>query len=169
MRYSLVLALGLALVLSLGGQAFAQTQMTVTGNGYWTDTIKFMPIDKDHAIVMADDQMGIFVTDSGKGPFNNLSGHCVWLDSSAAGKDHWYGFTVFTDNDGDKIFWEIHEGGAQNTARGKILWGSGKFEGIEGTSDYAYQVAKSWPDGTRLMIIPHGVWKLTLKKPLPQE
>jgi hypothetical protein len=169
MKWRVVAVVCLFLALGLGGQIFAQTQATVTGNGYWTDTIKFMPIDKDHAIVMADDQMGVFVTDSGKGPFNNLSGHCVWLDSSAAGKDHWYGFTVFTYNDGDKIFWEIHEGSAQNTARGKILWGSGKFEGIEGTSDYAFQVAKSWPDGTRPMIIPHGVWKLTLKKPLPQE
>jgi len=155
------------LALCVGGRVSSQTQVTVTGNSYWTDSPKFLPIDKDHAMVFADDQTGVYVTDSGKGPFNNLSGHCIWLDSHDGGKDHWYGFTLFTDNDGDKMFWEIHEGAAPNSAKGKVLWGSGKFDGIEGTSEYTFQIARSWPDGTRLMIIPNQVMKFTLKKPLP--
>ena len=101
----------------------------------------------------------------GKGPFNNLSGHTVWIDDYDTGKDHFYGFTTFGDKDGDKIFCEDQEGSAPNTGKAKLLWGSGKFAGIEGTTDLAYQDLKSWPDGTR-RTITRAVWKVTLKKPL---
>jgi hypothetical protein len=156
----------LVLVVALGGQVFAQTQMTVTGSIYMSDTPKFMPIDKDHALIMADNQMGIFVADSGKGPFNNLSSHTVWIDYHDTAKDHWLGLTTFTDKDGDTMIFEIRDGGAPNMGTGKIIGATGKFTGMEGTANWTLQDLKSWPEGTRRTISFHNVWKLTLKKPL---
>ncbi len=166
MKWRVVAVLCLALTLCVGGQVFAQIQVTVTGNMYLTDSPKFVPIDKEHAMVFADNEAGVYVTENGKGSFNNLAVRCIWLDSHDPGKEHWYGFSSTTDKDGDTIFWELHEGSSPQSGKAKILWGSGKFEGIEGTTDYI-QVEKSLPDGTRLVIIPNQVWKLTLKKPLP--
>ena len=166
MKYPSIVVLSLALALSLGGQISAQTQVTVTGNMYLTDNMKFLPIDKDHAMIFANDQAGVYVTNNGKGSFNNLAVRCIWIASHEPGRDHWYGFATTTDSDGDNIFWELHEGTAPHSGIAKIVWGSGKFEGIEGTTEYT-QIEKMLPDGTRLTMMPNQVWKLTLKKPLP--
>jgi len=166
MKRQAVIAFCLVLALVVGGQIFAQTQMTVTGNMYLTDHPKMLPIDKAHAMFYALDQAGVFVTNNGKGPFNDLAVLCIWLDSHDPEKEHWYAFSTTTDKDGDTIFWELHEGAFPHSGYAKILWGSGKFEGIEGFTEYV-QVERNLPDGTRLVIMTNQVWKLTLKKPLP--
>ena len=168
MKYRLVSALSLILALHLEGQVFAQTQMTLTVTNYTHDAYKAMPIDKDH-MVLTLEQFGVQLAESGKGPFNNLSSHGALIAYADKGERHFHGYYTYVDKDGDNIMWEIWDfpSGTPDRGAGKIIGGTGKFTGMEGTAEnIVIQHLKSWPDGTGRSIA-NMVWKLTLKNPLP--
>jgi len=164
MKYSLVLVLSLVLALSLGGHVFAQTQMTFTGTNYASSTLKAMPIDQDH-IVLIGEQMGVEVND--KAPFNNLSTHFSLIVFIDKGASHVRGYGTYVDKDGDKFVIEIWDfpAGSPNKVRGKVIGATGKFAGMEGGADAVSQSPRGWPEGTSRTICQE-VWKLTLKNPL---
>jgi hypothetical protein len=166
MKYSFVLVLGLVLTLSLGGQVFAQTQMTDSGTNYGSATPKAMPIDKDH-LVMIWEQMGVRVDDSGKGPFHNMATHLAMIIYIDKGVEQDHGYMTQSDKDGDTVIWEIWAFPiGSRTGKGKVIGATGKFEGIEGTMDYGLEpTPKSVPADTG-RTIAHEVIKYTLKKPL---
>jgi hypothetical protein len=150
-----------------GGQIFAQSQMTDSGTNYGSSTIKAVPIDKDH-IVLIWEQMGLRVDDSGKGPFHRMATHLAMIIYIDKGVEQDHGYMTQSDKDGDKVIWEI---GAfpigSRTGKGKIIGATGKFEGMEGTMDYVLEpTPKSIPEDTG-RTIAHEVIKYTLKKPLP--
>ncbi len=166
MKWRVAAVFCLVLVVALGGQAFAQTQMTSTGTNYGSTTWKVMPVDQDH-LVFIGEQVGVRVDDSGKGPFNNTATHIAMILYMEKGVFHTRGYETHVDKDGDKIVWEIWDFPAgTNKGKGKILYATGKFAGMQGTVDYVLQpTPKDFPEGTSRTICQE-VWKLTLKNPL---
>jgi hypothetical protein len=166
MKYLLVSVLSLVLALSVGGQVFAQTQMTSTGVNYGSITWKFMPIDKDHAVLIGE-QPGVRVDDSGKGPFNNLATHIAMIMYLDKGVAQYHGYETHVDKDGNSLVWEIWGFPAgSNKGKGKLIGATGKFEGMEGTVDFVLQpTPKGFPEGSSRTICKE-VWNLTLKNPM---
>jgi hypothetical protein len=164
MKHSLVLVLGLVLALSLGGQVFAQTQIAFTGTNYASATLKAMPIDQNH-VVLIGEQMGLEVND--KAPFNNLSTHFALIIFFDNGAQHMHGYGTYVDKDGDKFIVEIWDfpSGSPAKGKGKVVGATGKFTGMEGTADFVTQSPGGWPQGTSRLICQEN-WKLTLKNPM---
>jgi hypothetical protein len=165
MKFTLVLVLGLVLTLSLGGQVFAQTQMTFKGTNYASSTFKATPVDQGR-VVLIGEQLGIEANETGKGPFNNLSTHfalIIYFDDKGG---HFHGYGTYADKDGDKMIWEIWDFpvGADG-GKGKLIGATGKFAGMEGTADFVNEHPKAWPESTNRLIC-HEVFKVTLKNPL---
>jgi hypothetical protein len=168
MKYSFGLVLGVVLMLSLGGQVFAQTQMTVNITNYSYDAFKPVPVDKDF-VVISGEQFGLTVAEGGKGPFNNMSFHSVLIVYADKAERHFHGYVTEVDKDGDKSVWEIWDfpSGTPNRGKGKVIGGTGKFTGMEGTAeDIVIEHPKGWPEGTGRSIATM-VWKVTLRTPLP--
>jgi hypothetical protein len=167
MKYSVVSVLPWVLMLSLGGQVLAQTQMSVNVANYTHDAYKAMPIDKDH-VVLSLEQFGVQLAQDGKGPFNNLTSHGALIVYAEKGARHFHGYYTYVDKDGDNIEWEIWDfpTGTPDRGAGKIIGATGKFTGMEGTAEkIVIQHLKSWPEGTGRSIATM-VWKVTLKNPL---
>jgi hypothetical protein len=58
-------------------------------------------------------------------------------------------YEVWTDKDGGKVIWELTadpSGGPSGTAR--LLDGTGKYTGWQGTMEYTLQFPKPFPEGT---------------------
>ena len=138
--------------------------MTSSGNNYASFTAKVFPIDKDR-LVIAVEQLGIRIEDSGKGPFNNMATHLVIVQYVDKGIPRFHGYVTMMDKDGDKIVCEIWDAG-ENKCKDKIIGASGKFEGMEGTSDETIMQIKGFPENTGRLIC-HEILKVTLKNPLP--
>jgi hypothetical protein len=166
MKWRIAAVFCLVLALAWRGQAFAQTQMTSTGTNYGSTTWKVMPVDQDHMVFIGE-QVGVRVDDSGKGPFNNTATHIAMILYMEKGVFRTHGYETHVDKDGDKIVWEIWDFPAgTNKGKGKILYTTGKFAGMQGTVDYVLQpTPKDFPEGTSRTICQE-VWKLTLKNPL---
>jgi hypothetical protein len=58
-------------------------------------------------------------------------------------------YETWTDKDGDKLIWELLDTppGASSSP-GRIIEGTGKYVGWEGTMEYTLQYPKSFPEGT---------------------
>ena len=165
MRWQCAAVLCLALFVGLGGQAFAQTQMTSTGVNYGSSDMKVMPIDQEHLVLMGE-QLGVRVDDSGKGPFNNLATHIAMIMYMDKGAVRYYGYETHVDKDGNSMIWEIWGLPGTNKGKGKLIGATGKFAGMEGTVDFVLQpTPKGFPASTSRTICQE-VWKLTLKNPL---
>ena len=149
------------------GQVLAQTQVTYTGINYGSiSTLKGAPLDQEHW-VGSQELMGIRVDDSGKGPFHNLATHIVIITFYDKGVGKMRGYETHTDKDGDKVVWEIsgvddpqHPGTMNGT--GKILAGTGKFAGMDGTMTFVVQGMKGFPEGTFRTICKEKM-KVTVK------
>ena len=131
MKWRVVAVLCLVLALSFGGLVFAQTHLTFKGVNYASSMLKPLPIDKDH-VVLVGEQMGIETNN--QPALNNMSTHFSVIVYFANGVSHWHGYGVFADKDGDTILSEIWDNPAVvNGGKTKILGGTGKFAGTEGT------------------------------------
>jgi len=164
MKY-LTIALVIFAVLAAVGQAVAQTQMTSVGTNYGSNVTKIFPIDQDHW-VGTQEITGIRLDDSGKGPFHQMTTHIVLILYGDKSGVRLHGYSTFMDKDGDKIMADLSEASLTSPkGKGKVLGGTGKFAGIEGTVDYEVSNPKGFPEGTDRTIC-REVWKLTLKAPL---
>ena len=164
MKY-LTIALVIFAVLAAVGQAVAQTQMTSVGTNYGSNVTKIFPIDQDHW-VGTQEITGIRLDDSGKGPFHQMTTHIVLILYGDKSGVRLHGYSTFMDKDGDKIMADLSEASLTSPkGKGKVLGGTGKFAGIEGTVDYEVSNPKGFPEGTDRTIC-REVWKLTLKVPL---
>ena len=164
MKY-LTIALVIFAVLAAVGQAVAQTQMTSVGTNYGLNVTKIFPIDQDHW-VGTQEITGIRLDDSGKGPFHQMTTHIVLILYGDKSGVRLHGYSTFMDKDGDKIMADLSEASLTSPkGKGKVLGGTGKFAGIEGTVDYEVSNPKGFPEGTDRTIC-REVWKFTLKTPL---
>jgi hypothetical protein len=144
MRKIIVASL-LALVLSVAFGAVANAEMAKEGTGSGTcmnsGTFEMIPLDKEHVVVTYESK-GVCVSDTGKGPFHNMSLYNVGTMYFEKGVGRLLGYMTLTDPDGDKVLVEFKEDNtkpepaAVNSGTGKYLCGTGKFAGIEGTTEY---------------------------------
>ncbi len=164
MKY-LKVALVIFSVLAMGGQAVAQTQITSVGTNYGTNVTKIFPIDQDQW-VGTQEITGFRLDDSGKGPFNRMTTHIVLILYGDKSGVRLHGYSTFMDKDGDKFMAELWEASLTSPGgKGKVLGGTGKFDGITGTVDYEVSNLKGIPEGTGRTIC-REVWKFTMKAPL---
>ena len=164
MKY-FTIALVIFAVLAAVGQAVAQTQMMSVGTNYGSNVTKIFPIDQDHW-VGTQEITGIRLDDSGKGPFHQMTTHIVLILYGDKSGVRMHGYSTFMDKDGDKVMAELWEASLTSPkGRGKVLGGTGKFAGIEGTVDYEVSNPKGFPEGTDRTIC-REVWKFILKTPL---
>jgi hypothetical protein len=164
MKRLLIPALGLIMVLALGGQAFSQTRLVFKGINYASTGLKTMPVDKDH-LVLVGEQMGVEIND--KPAFNNMSTHfslIVYFSKDTGW--HFHGYGVYADKDGDTMLWEIWDSpfGADG-GKGKLIGATGKFAGMDGTCDFVNEHPRGWPETTGRLVCREN-WNLTLKNPL---
>ena len=151
------------LALLLGAQAFSQARLIVKTVCYVSESVKVFPIDKDHLMLMLDEN-GIQSSD--KPAFNNISCHFSTVAYIEKGVTRFHGYGVYTDKDGDMILTEYVDNPAVTSGgKAKVIGATGKFAGIEGTSDYASEFPKAWPEGTG-RLIARGDWNFTLRNPL---
>ena len=161
----LIPVLSLVLVIALGVEGSAQTkkEMTFSGTHYWSSTGKPVQIDPDRVILPAE-LLGVRVNDSGDGPFHGASVHIVGVGYRTKGYYGFRGYVTWIDKDGDTVVWELLDTppGA-TTSPGRLIDGTGKYAGWQGTIEYSIQYPKAFPDGTR-----RGITRETAKIVAPQ-
>ena len=133
-----------ALLLSITTGTFVGAEMAKEGTGSTTSiysgTLKAVPLDENHLVITYQNK-GAMVSDTGKGPFNNMSIYNVGTLYFENGIGKLLGYITCTDPEGDKVLIEIREDNAKpapavNSGTGKFIYGTGKFTGIEGTMEY---------------------------------
>lgn len=153
----------LALVLSLAFVPVSNAQIAKEGTALCTViqswTMLGSPIDldgpdseeRDAAIL---EILGVVLSDTGKGLFHNLSFRNIgvfYFNKGETEKTLVYG--VWTDLDGDMVFYDITMS-LKGKVIGKLLGGTGKFAGIEGTTELVEStetVLRPSKDGTTSM------------------
>jgi len=153
------------LAIAWGGEGFAQAkkEMTFSGTNYWGSTPKVFQLDPDRLIIQSE-LFGVRVNDSGDGLFHGASTHIVSVAYRSKGYNGFRGYETWTDKDGDKVIWELLDtppGASSSPAR--LIEGTGKYAGWQGTIEYTLQFPKSFPQGTR-----HGICREVVKIVAPQ-
>ena len=160
-----ILVLGLVLAITWGGEGFAQAkkEMTFSGTHYWSSTPKNFQLDPDQ-LIMHPELLGVRVNDSGDGPFHGASAHIVAVAYRTKGYFGFRGYETWIDKDGDKVIWELLDtpaGASSSPAR--LIGGTGKYKGWQGTMEYTLQYPKSFPQGTI-----RGICRENIKLVIPQ-
>ena len=108
----------------------------------YSGTFTAVPADKEHYVVHYSNK-GVMVSDDKNSPFNNMSVYNVGTMYFENGVGRLLGYMTCTDPEGDKVVIEIKETNSKpapapggNSGTGKFIYGTGKFAGIEGTSEY---------------------------------
>ncbi len=162
------LALSLILSISLGWDAIGQMPKEGRYDGVTTyaGTHRVFPIDKEHFITFYENT-GVRVDDSGGGPFHKVATHNMGIIYSEKGVARLRGYFSTIDKDGDKVLWELTETESkpsppnQVKGTGKIIWGTGKFTGIQGSMEYTRGNMRPVADGTHQGVTKDkGNWKL---------
>jgi hypothetical protein len=158
-------ALLLTLVVVWAGESVAQTkkEITFSGTHYWSSTGKVFPVGSG-TLIMHMELMGVRVNDSADGLFNGASVHIVTAAYRSKGYSGFRGYETWIDEDGDKLIWELMDtppGAATSPAR--VIEGTGKYVGWQGTLEYTLQFPKAFPEGTS-----RGICRETVKLISPQ-
>ena len=140
----IVLVSILALFVLVAFVPVSTAEMAKEGTGSTTSiysgTFKTVPLDENH-LVLTYQNKGAIVSDTGEGPFHNMSLYNVGIIYFENGVGKLLGYITCTDPEGDKVLIEIREDStklppAANSGTGKYIYGTGKFTGIEGTMEY---------------------------------
>ena len=123
-----------------------------SGTLVYMGTINVLPLDKEHFAVTYD-VLGGFLSDTGKGPFHNMSTRNIGVINFAKGVGKLQGYIVMTAPDGDKVLCELKENKtlpAPNPNQGtiKFIGGTGKFAGIKGGGEYTRYYIQPAKKGT---------------------
>ena len=124
----------------------------LSGTHSMSGTFKATKIGEDFLLVTGE-SMGLIVSDSGAGPFNDLSGRCVSQVLYVKGVGRNQGHCVFMDRAGDQWLLAFEApaqklGAATPNGTVKYLGGTGKFAGVRGEGEYAYTNLRPFADGT---------------------
>ncbi len=160
-----ILVLSLGLTFAWGGDGFAQTkkEMRFSGTHYFSTTPKVFQLEPGR-FIQESEILGIRVNDSGDGPFHGAAVHIVLVSYRSKEYSGNRGYETWTDKDGDKVIWELLDTppGA-STSPARLIWGTGKYLGWQGTIEYTLQFPKSFPEGTR-----RGICREQIKLVIPQ-
>jgi len=123
-------------------------EMNFSGTHYWSSTPKVFQVDPDRSIMQLE-VFGVRVNDSGDGPFHGASVHIVTVAYNSKGYNGFRGYVTWTDKDGDKVFWELMDTPpGSSSSPGRLIEGTGKYTGWQGTIEYTLEYPKSFPEGT---------------------
>ncbi|MEN8123077.1 MAG: hypothetical protein ABFS35_22250 [Bacteroidota bacterium] len=127
-----------------------------SGINFYAGSHKIIPLDKEH-FVLSFENFGVNVSDSEAGPFHGMSTHNVGVIYFENGVGTTRGYFTNTDKDGDKIIWELNEDSAHmapnpTKGKGKIMEGTGKFKGIQGSMEYNRRTLRPAEKGTHQSI-----------------
>jgi hypothetical protein len=141
---------------------------TFAGTNSYAGTHKVIPLDKDR-LVMFYENTGVQVEDSEQGPLHGMSTHNTGFIYFQKGVGKTMAYMTWMDKDGDKILWELTEDASQlvgpSTGTGKIIGGTGKFMGMQGSMEYTRRSMRPVADGTHQAIAKHkGSWKIVEPK-----
>ena len=140
----IVLVSILALFVLVAFVPLSTAEMAKEGSGSTTSiysgTFKTIPLDENHFVITYQNK-GAIVSDTGEGPFHNMSLYHVGTIYFENGVGKLLGYMTCTDPEGDKVLIELREDStksppAVNSGTGKYIYGTGKFTGIEGTMEY---------------------------------
>jgi hypothetical protein len=125
---------------------------TSAGTYIYTATSTVAPLDKERYALIYE-TLGVNISDTGKGPFHNMSGQNIGVIYFDKGVGKVLAYMIFTAPDGDKVLVDMKEDKALpapniNKGTGKFLGGTGKFAGIEGTVEYTRYYVKPVKKGT---------------------
>ena len=124
----------------------------LSGTHSMSGTFKATKVGEDFLLVTGE-SMGLIVSDSGTGPFNDLSGRCVSQVLYVKGVGRNQGHCVYMDRAGDQWLLQFEApaqklGAAAQNGTVKYLGGTGKFAGVRGEGEYAYTNLRPSADGT---------------------
>jgi len=141
---------------------------TISGTNSYAGTGKVTALDKDR-LVISYENTGTQVEDSGQGPLHGMSTHNTGIQYIEKGVGKTRAYMTWMDKDGDKILWELTEDASQlvgpSTGTGKIIGGTGKFMGMQGSMEYTRRSMRPVADGTHQAIAKHkGSWKIVEAK-----
>ena len=154
------ITLGLVIVFFIAFIQIAYAEMekegSFSGTNFYSGSHKISPLDKEH-FVLSFENFGVNVSDSGAEPFHGMSTHNVGVIYFENGVGKARGYFTNTDKDGDKIIWELNEGSAHmapnpTKGKGRIMGGTGKFKGIQGSMEYTRRTLRPAEKGTHQAI-----------------
>jgi hypothetical protein len=141
----------------------------LSGTNTYAGTYKVIPLDKKN-FVFTYENRGVRVSDSGEGPFHGMSTRNVGVMSFENGVGRLRGYVFNMDKDGDQVVMELTEEGVTLepgpiSGTAKIIGGTGKFKGIEGSSEYTRRSMRPIEKGTHQGISRgKGTWKIVEPK-----
>lgn len=155
-----------SVALSLVAYAQMAKEGTFAGTNSYAGTYKVTALDKDR-LVISYENTGTQVEDSGQGPLHGMSTHNTGIQyiDIKKGMGKTMGYMTWMDKDSDRILWELTEDATQvkgpSTGTGKLIGGTGKFMGMEGSMEYTRRNMRPVADGTTQAIAKHkGSWKM---------
>lgn len=157
-----------SVVFGLVTEAQMTKEGTFAGTNSYAGTWKLTALDKDR-LVISYENTGTQVEDSGQGPLHGMSTHNTGIQYIEKGVGKTRGYMTWVDKDGDKILWKLTEDATQllgpSTGTGKVMGGTGKFTGMEGSMEYTRRSMRPVADGTTQAIAKHkGSWKMVEPK-----
>jgi hypothetical protein len=164
-KWLVLLVLASALSIVWGGEGLAQSkkEMSFPGTHYWSSTPKAFQVDPDR-LIRQPELFGVRVNDSGDGPFHGASVHIVGVAYNSKGYNGFRGYETWTDKDGDKVIWELLDTPAGATSSpARMIEGTGKYIGWQGTMEYSLQFPRPFPQGTI-----RGICREQIKLVIPQ-
>ena len=162
-------ALGFFLFIAPVSNAQMSKEGTDDGTCVFTVTSKQVALDKDRFAITFE-FFGVYLSDTGKGPFHNMSTHSVGAIYFDRGAGKALGWISMTALDGAKVFVEIKEDVTRlppspNNGTGIFLGGTGKFEGIEGKLEYSRYYTRPSKEGVGQEVAKMKFsWKLSETK-----
>jgi hypothetical protein len=141
----IALFVGGVLVVVFGPVANAQMakEGTYAGMVFFSGTFKTIAMEKER-VQMSYEVTGISRGQDEKSPFHNATIHCLGsLHAIKAAYDNDNGFCAYTRPDGDQIFLTyeakgklgVSDGSVSANGTAKIVGGTGKFAGIQGSGE----------------------------------
>ena len=154
-RFTILSALSLVFALALAGVVLAQgaKEMQFSGTHYYGHTPKVFKLDQDQMVIQFE-TLGVRVNDNGNGPFHEASVHIAGVLYRGKNGSRLRAFETWTDSDGDKLIWELAEKASKDTPPGtspgtaKVISGTGKYVGMQGSMDWLLRYPKPFPEGT---------------------
>jgi len=161
-----ILALGLLVAFVPFASAEMAKEGTYSGSTFFSGTATLMLLEKGTSVI-AFETTGVLTSDSGEGPFHNMSVHCVGFHYIEKGiEKRTIAYWVYTDPDGDKVLTEYTGPEMPRAVKVKpgtikLLGGTGKFKGIEGTFECTRHKVRPAVKGTfQGFLKAKGSWKI---------
>jgi hypothetical protein len=169
-RFASVAIVVLIIAVFSAQNVFSQNpkEKNFSGTHYYGQTHKVYKLDQGEMIIQFEPQ-GVRVNDDAKELFHEASVHIAGLVFIGKTGSRLRAFETWTDANGDKVVWELTEKASPPTQPGtvpgvaKIVSGTGKYVGIQGTMDWVVRNPMPFPEGTG-----RGICREEIKLVLPE-